>query len=91
MYTSNEPSEHDQYNPLLFLSRSSMNSHPPQLFKFDKELLEDGQLNDMEDYPFSTTIEKQLPPCMMQSEQVKQIEVLEAILAHHRCTECKRF
>ena len=28
---------------------------------------------------------------MMRSELVKQIEVLEEILAHHRCAECQCF
>ena len=36
-------------------------------------------------------VETQVPPHMMRSELVKQIEVLEEILAHHRCAECQRF
>jgi len=78
-------------NPLYFLTRSRMNSHPPRLFKFDEEQLEEGQVSDTEENPFLSTMETHLPPYMMRSELVKQIEVLEEILAHHRCTECKRF
>ena len=93
MEASDETSEQEQYKLHLTLSPTNMNTYPPRIFKFDEEIREEGQVTDSEteENPLVTQEEAHVPSFMMRSELVKQIEVLEEILAHHRCDECQRF